>query len=173
MELFIAIAIVVIGVVVYQNFFDSTSKPPQRTPEEDERLKAEGEERLNRLRNIKQAEFKKMTVQEIVTKVGNGCEPWMVMTFLRGRKWECADHDGGMSILENRQRDDMVGKRNPRLVCPHCQEKGGVFKKLDVTRSQETRNTTNVTAAIMSGKHTTTRKVTQLHCVKCDTTWDI
>lgn len=173
MEFFIAISIVVVSVVIYQNFFNGSSETPQRTPEEEERLKAEGEERLNRLKKIRKADFKEMTVSEIVRKVGNGCQPWMVMTFLRSKQWECADHDGTVSIQENRERDDMVGRRSPRIVCPHCQEKGGVFKKLNVTRSQETRNTTNVTAAVMSGKHTTTRKVTQLHCVKCDTTWDI
>lgn len=61
----------------------------------------------------------------------------------------------------------MFGPINVHLVCPHCATSGQVRTTTSV------RSTTAVTNTIAKVSATTKRTVTQRHCDKCQTTWDI
>ena len=58
-----------------------------------------------------------------------------------------------------------------KIICPHCNEKGGVWRNENVPVNELTRET-GIGAVI--GKRTVTeKKVTNLHCKNCKTTWAI
>ena len=58
-----------------------------------------------------------------------------------------------------------------KIVCPHCNEKGQVWRRTDVSRTEET---TGVGLAVLSvNKTRTNKKVTELRCGNCATTWDV
>lgn len=171
--LLIVVGIFIVFLILKQLFYYFGEGSIKLSPEEEAELKRMGEARFEDLNKLTKRQVKNMTVHAIKTKIGNGCEDWMVMVKLQSNKWECDDYDGTVSSEDRAYSRKTIGTKNPRLICPHCQIKGGVYKKLDETRREQTRDSTNITAAILKGVQTTTRKVTQLHCVNCDTTWDI
>jgi hypothetical protein len=71
------------------------------------------------------------------------------------------------SELEEYNLFQEYGPTNQHLVCPHCQTTGCVRNK---TMMRSTITTTNSIAKIKATSH---KNVTQLHCDKCQTTWDI
>ena len=63
------------------------------------------------------------------------------------------------------------GSKNEHLVCPHCQTKGEVRAKR-VSRTVTT--TGNVGGILKTDTNSQTiNHVTQHHCDKCGTTWDV
>lgn len=175
--LLIVVGVFIVFLILKQLFYYFDERSIKLSPEEEAEHDKE-QERLSKARldifnSLTEKEIKNMTLSQIQAKVGNGCSPAWVMTFMQRRKFDCVDYDGSISSEERSFAKKTIGTKNSRLICPHCQEKGGVYKKLDVARREETRDSTNVTAAILKGVQTTTKKVTQLHCVKCDTSWDI
>ena len=62
---------------------------------------------------------------------------------------------------------DRYGMPNVNLVCPHCQTKGQV-------RSKSVDEITSTKVVPIVGNNIKTRKkVTQMHCDNCDTTWNV
>lgn len=72
---------------------------------------------------------------------------------------------------EQERRDQLntalFGPINALLVCPHCTTTGQVRSKAAI------RSVTSVSNTIAKVSATTTRQVTQRHCDKCQTTWDV
>lgn len=158
-----------IGGLVYY-FFSSNSRAINSAELDEARIR----EISNKFDGIEPAELKKMTVAEIAVSTGS-TERGIIARLIR-RQLQSKDFDGTMSAEERARRREVeknIGALSPQIICPHCQVKGQVYKKLGVDRRENTTDTTNLTAAILSGTKTTVRKVTQLHCVNCDTTWDI
>ena len=115
-----------------------------------------------------------MTVDEIALATDSSNRG--VIARLSRHKIKCKNFDGSISAeerAEKREIEKSIGELMPKIICPHCQTKGQVHKKLGVERRENTTDTTNLTAAILSGTKTTVRKVTQLHCTNCETAWDI
>ena len=78
--------------------------------------------------------------------------------------------------LQEKRRDESaekfrIGKKASKIICPHCKEKGSVYKKENTSRIDSTRETG--VGAIIGRKTLTSRKVTQMHCKACGTTWDV
>ena len=65
----------------------------------------------------------------------------------------------------------LYGSFAPQIICPHCQTKGKVRKKME-QRVEESREKGIIGATI--GRKTITKKgsYTQLHCDKCKVTWE-
>ena len=65
----------------------------------------------------------------------------------------------------------LYGSFVPQIICPHCQTKGKVKKKMK-QRVEESREKGIIGATI--GRKTITKKgsYTQLHCDKCKVTWE-
>ncbi len=64
-----------------------------------------------------------------------------------------------------------TGIINEHLICPHCQTKGTVRAK-SVSRTET--STGKVGGIVKTNiKSRTTKQVTQHHCDKCGTTWDV
>ena len=175
--IWIVVGIFIVFLILKQLFYYFDERSTKLSPEEqtahDKEQERQTKARHDIFNSLTDKEIKKMTLSQIEAKVGNGCSRVWVMTFMQRRKLDCVDYDGSITSEERSFAKKTIGTKNSRLICPHCQEKGGVYKKLDVTRREETRDSTNVTAAILKGVQTTTKKVTQLHCVNCDTSWDI
>jgi hypothetical protein len=115
-----------------------------------------------------------MTIEEIVAATGGTTRG--TAAYLIRKELKCANFDGTLSLEEReqaRKEEGEIGVLSPKLICPHCQTRNQVYKKIGVERREKTTDTTNLTAAILSGTQTTVRKVTQLHCKNCTTTWDI
>ena len=72
---------------------------------------------------------------------------------------------------EARTNSLIYGSFAPQIVCPHCQTKGKVRKRTK-ERVEESREKGVIGATI--GRKTITKKgrYTQLHCDKCDVTWE-
>ena len=74
-------------------------------------------------------------------------------------------------VSEARTNSLIYGSFAPQIVCPHCQTKGKV-RKSTKERVEESREKGVIGATI--GRKTITKKgrYTQLHCDKCDVTWE-
>ena len=77
---------------------------------------------------------------------------------------ERAEHE---KLRQEQMNTILYGPLNQHLVCPHCATLGQVRSKAEV------RSTTAVTNTIAKVSATTNRDVTQRHCDKCQTTWDL
>lgn len=69
------------------------------------------------------------------------------------------------------QAESLLGPLNPHLICPHCQTKGTV-------RAKAAENTVTSTGKVGGILKTNTsskavHQVTQHHCEKCGTTWNV
>lgn len=75
------------------------------------------------------------------------------------------------AMSPNQRLAYQFGSRNEHLVCPHCQIKGEVRVK----RATRRMTTTGEIGGIMKTDTTsqTEKEVTQHHCDKCNTTWDV
>lgn len=163
--------IVLLGIGALAYYFYSSNGGTSNSSEVDE---ARTREISNKFDEIKPAVLKKMTVTEIAVFTG-GTDRGIIARLSR-RQLQSKDFDGTISSEERakgREVEKNIGTVSSQIICPHCQVKGQVYKKLGVARRENTTDTTNLTAAILSGTKTTVRKVTQLHCVNCHTTWDI
>lgn len=70
-------------------------------------------------------------------------------------------------IIAKHRAIDMYGLPNVNLVCPHCQTKGSV-------RSKSAEEVTSTRVVPIIGNNIKARKkVTQMHCDNCDTTWNV
>jgi len=70
-------------------------------------------------------------------------------------------------MLARHRAIDMYGLPNANLVCPHCQTKGSV-------RSKSAEEVTSTRVVPIIGNNIKARKkVTQMHCDNCDTTWNV
>jgi len=63
------------------------------------------------------------------------------------------------------------GVEASKIVCPHCGEKGSVWKNTEAKSLEKTRETG--VGAVIGRKTITEKKVTKLHCKNCDTGWII
>lgn len=70
-------------------------------------------------------------------------------------------------IAKTQGQNDLHGYINENLVCPHCQTKGLVRSKSTVDISS-----TKV-VPIIGNNIKTKKKVTQMHCDNCKTTWNV
>ena len=62
------------------------------------------------------------------------------------------------------------GLHAPKVICPHCSEKGNVWRNENATREERSQEAGFVGAVI--GRKTVTKKqVTQMHCKNCSTSW--
>jgi hypothetical protein len=74
-------------------------------------------------------------------------------------------------IASGKAHREKYGVLAAKITCPHCNEKGQVWRNQDVNVNELTRET-GIGAVI--GKRTITeKKVTNLHCKNCGTTWSI
>lgn len=62
------------------------------------------------------------------------------------------------------------GERAPKIICPHCQEKGKVWRKNDTTIFEEGREK-GIVGATIGRKTVNQKKVTKLYCKNCETSW--
>mgnify|MGYP000067649359 CR=1 FL=1 len=62
------------------------------------------------------------------------------------------------------------GERAPKIICPHCQEKGKVWRKNDATIFEEGREK-GIVGATIGRKTVNQKKVTKLYCKNCETSW--
>ena len=76
-----------------------------------------------------------------------------------------------MQSFQANSYNTLYGPFVPHIVCPHCQTKGKVRKKTR-QRVEESREKGIIGATI--GRKTITKKgrYTQLHCDKCEVTWE-
>jgi len=115
-----------------------------------------------------------MSIDEITKAVGGSTRSTAAR--LCKLKIKCADYDGSISF-EDRERAqkeaNLIGTLVQQLICPHCQTKGQVYKKLNADKVATTSDTTSRTSAVLSGTQRTVSKVTQLYCKHCSTTWTI
>jgi hypothetical protein len=163
------LALLAIGALAYYLFFSGSSSK-NSAENEEERIRVIGE----KFNAIDSKKMLRMTVEEIASATDSTSRG--VIARLSRHKLKCKDFDGSISIEERAEKKEIeknIGKLMPQIICPHCQTKGQVHKKLGVERRENTTDTTNLTAAILSGTKTTVRKVTQLHCTNCETAWDI
>ncbi len=70
-------------------------------------------------------------------------------------------------IMANYHQSTQFGDVNPNLVCPHCQTKGKVRSKA----SEEITSTKVV--PVVGNTIKARKKVTQMHCDNCGTTWNV
>jgi hypothetical protein len=70
-------------------------------------------------------------------------------------------------ITEEYRHKSQYGDTNPNLVCPHCQTKGQVRSKA----SEEVTSTKVV--PVVGNTIKARKKVTQMHCDNCGTTWNV
>lgn len=70
-------------------------------------------------------------------------------------------------IMEEGRRNLDLGCINPNLVCPHCQTKGHVRSKSaeEITRTK--------VVPVVGNTIQAKKKVTQMHCDNCATTWNV
>ena len=101
---------------------------------------------------IEQSEMLHMTVSYIANATDSTHRS--VVARLSSNKIKCKDFDGSISSEERAEKREIenLGKLSPKIICPHCQKKGQVHKKMFVEHR---------------------RRVTQLNCMNCGTGWDI
>ena len=75
--------------------------------------------------------------------------------------------DSVRKITTERQR---YGERAPKIICPHCQEKGKVWRKNDATIFEEGREK-GIVGGTIGRKIVNQKKVTKLYCKNCETSW--
>jgi hypothetical protein len=76
-----------------------------------------------------------------------------------------------MQEFQTRSNITLYGSFSPQIVCPHCQTKGKVRKKTK-QRVEESREKGVIGATIGRKTITTKGRYTQLHCDKCNVTWE-
>jgi len=155
---------ILLVVVVYIFFKEKEKELEKERVKEYRRI---NEEKFN---SIERSKIPGMYVEEIVS--ATGCSHQVVFMILYREKIKCRDFDGTISDEERekiKKIEKELGRLVPQLICPHCQTKGQVHKKMDVTRYE----TITTSKAILDGKKTTKKQVTQLHCTNCGTAWDI
>ena len=127
-------------------------------------------EKFNALKN----QMSEMTADEIA--IATGASRRSVIARLSSRKIKCKDFDGRVSV-EDRQKlikeQELIGVLRPEVICTQCNVKGQVYEKNNADKISTTSDTTNLTAAILSGTKRTVEKVTQMHCKNCQVTWTI
>lgn len=75
--------------------------------------------------------------------------------------------DRRSKMMAEFRHESQFGDKNPNLVCPHCQTKGEV-------RSKTAEEVTSTKVIPVVGNTIRARKkVTQMHCDKCSTTWNV
>ena len=164
----LALALIIIGGVIYWALSGGKSNT---SPEDEEERKRIIIEKYN---SIERSAMLSMTIEEIASATGSTVR--FVASRMCRDQIKCKDFDGSLSPEEretSRAIEKKIGILAPKVICPHCQTKGQVHKKMGVKRYENTTDTTNLTAAILSGKKTSAREVTQLHCTNCETAWDI
>ena len=156
----VAILIIVTGVVVCFAFFGDTSNNSSENifpGDSSEKEKAREKERRRiieeKFDSIERSTVLGMTLEEIAAATGSTIRS--VASKIRREKIKCKDYDGSISDEELEKKiviEKKIGVLVPQIICPHCQTKGQVHKKMFV----ESR-----------------RRVTQLNCTNCGTGWDI
>ena len=177
----VAILITATGVVIYFAFFADISDNSSENifpGDSSEKEKAREKERRRiveeKFDSIERSKILGMTLEEIASATGSTIRS--VAAKIRREKIKCKDYDGSISDEELEKKmviETKIGILVPQIICPHCQTRGQVHRKIGVERYERTTDTTNLTAAILSGTKTTVKKVTQLHCTNCETAWDI
>lgn len=65
---------------------------------------------------------------------------------------------------------DTIGVHSPKVICPHCSEKGNVWRNDNATREEKSQEA-GVIGAVIGKKTITKKQVTQMHCKNCSTSW--
>jgi len=73
-------------------------------------------------------------------------------------------------------RVELDGKRNPALVCPHCQERGkirtkAVKKKAGISGGKATAAVLTGGVSVLATGLSRKEALTQAHCDNCSSTW--
>jgi hypothetical protein len=74
-------------------------------------------------------------------------------------------------ITSEKAHYERFGVLAAKITCPHCNEKGKVWRNQNVKVNELTRETG--IGAVIGKKTITEKKVTNLHCKNCGTTWSI
>jgi len=74
------------------------------------------------------------------------------------------------------RRVELDGKRNPALVCPHCQERGkirtkAVKKKAGISGGKATAAVLTGGVSVLATGLSRKEALTQAHCDNCSSTW--
>ena len=73
-------------------------------------------------------------------------------------------------FFAERAKTEKYGDHAPKIVCPHCGGKGKVWRNENATTEEKTRED-GLVGSVIGRKTVTEKKVTQLHCKECGTTW--
>ena len=83
---------------------------------------------------------------------------------------EEAEKEYNKALREVTKEYNEFGLHAPKVICPHCSEKGNVWRNENATREERSQEAGFVGAVI--GRKTVTKKqVTQMHCKNCSTSW--
>jgi len=74
------------------------------------------------------------------------------------------------SVRKTTTERQRYGERAPKIICPHCQEKGKVWRKNDATIFEEGREK-GIVGATIGRKIVNQKKVTKFYCKNCKTSW--
>ena len=74
------------------------------------------------------------------------------------------------SVRKTTTERQRYGERAPKIICPHCQEKGKVWRKNDATIFEEGREK-GIVGGTIGRKIVNQKKVTKLYCKNCETSW--
>ena len=75
------------------------------------------------------------------------------------------------AIRKEQREERKFGSLASKIVCPHCNEKGKVWRNEKATATERTRETG--IGAVIGRKTVTYKHITNLHCKNCGTTWSI
>ena len=76
------------------------------------------------------------------------------------------------SVRKTTTERQRYGERAPKIICPHCQEKGKVWRKNDATIFEEGREK-GIVGGTIGRKIVNQKKVTKLYCKNCETSWTV
>jgi len=75
-------------------------------------------------------------------------------------------------IISKRVAVEKYGVSAPKIICPHCNVTGKVWRN-ENAKTEERSREQGVVGAVIGRKTITEKKVTKLHCKNCNTSWVI
>ena len=81
-----------------------------------------------------------------------------------------AEKEYNKALREVTKEYDTIGVHSPKVICPHCSEKGNVWRNDNATTEEKSQEA-GVIGAVIGKKTITKKQVTQMHCKNCSTSW--
>jgi len=75
-------------------------------------------------------------------------------------------------VISKRVAKEKYGVSAPKIICPHCNVTGKVWRN-ENAKTEERSREQGVVGAVIGRKTITEKKVTKLHCKNCNTSWVI